>query len=397
MQNLLVYAISPIHVIASLAAVKALHGRGEFSVVMVVYWPGASEEMIDELGDAVKKLTKAFPHVKSVLTLSQARFMDLVRSGDPADSASAVKKFVGNTSIHEIYYAHDVVGELYQSLCTAYPDAKRICFGDALGNVYERDVHLSYLRAVHKKPTIKQSILDRGKQVVNKLFGTSLLASEKVRPKDYKPHRAALILPVDQSGTFLKKTPITLVSKDIAIAIIEQCSASCRDLNDYLDTITEIYSNRRRYLLLTDNFAEGNFIDFDREIDMYCSIIMAHCEPGSVVFLKSHPGETLPRNGRIRDSIGAQFDIVELDNKFKRYPIELWKELVVSSSVISMSYPVLSLKYLYNIDVFQPMDHVFIERWFPEWTWRSYKNALSLYMVPLKKLSSWDNQELLYP
>jgi hypothetical protein len=395
MQNLLIYVISPTHVIASLAAVKALHDNGNISVTMVVYWPGAAEEMIDELGDVVKKLTSEFPYIETVSTLSHAEFMHLVNPVGPLDSTSAVKEFIGKTDIHEIYYAHDVVGDLYQLLCSTYPDAKRICFGDALGIVYEREVHLSYLRAVNKELAIKQSVLGRIKQVVNQLFGTSLVP-EQVPLKDYKPHKAALILPVDQSGNFLKNTPLTVISKNIASVVIGQCSESCRSLNDYLNTTVETYSNKCLYLLLTDNFSEGNFIDFDREIDMYCSTIRAHCEPGSVVFLKSHPGETLTRNQRIVDSMGADYTVVELDKRFKRYPIELWKELVQQTTVICLSYPVLSLKYLYDIDVVQPMDHAFIEQWFPEWTWRSYKNSLTLYMAPLKNLATWDGKSVLW-
>ena len=61
-----------------------------------------------------------------------------------------------------------------------------------------------------------------------------------------------------------------------------------------------------------------------------------------------------------------------------------------------MSYPVLSLKYLYDIDVIQPMDSEFIEKWFPKWTWASYKNSLSLYSEPLKRLSSWDGMSILW-
>jgi hypothetical protein len=137
-------------------------------------------------------------------------------------------------------------------------------------------------------------------------------------------------------------------------------------------------------------------MDFDREVEMYCSIIMQYCKAGGVVFLKSHPGETLPRNERIKERLGSFIEVIELDKKFKRYPIEVWKDLVLKCSVICMSYPVLSLKYLYDIDVFQPMDHAFIEKWFPEWTWASYKNSLSLYMEPLRKLATWDGTGILW-
>ena len=61
-----------------------------------------------------------------------------------------------------------------------------------------------------------------------------------------------------------------------------------------------------------------------------------------------------------------------------------------------MASPVLSLKYLYDLDVIQPMDDSFIEKWFPEWTWTFCKNALSLNMEPLKRLPHWGYSSILY-
>ena len=94
--------------------------------------------------------------------------------------------------------------------------------------------------------------------------------------------------------------------------------------------------------------------------------------------------------------LGDLYQVVELKKRFKRYPIELWKELVQTCTVICMSYPALSLKYLYDVDVIQPMDDRFIEKWFPEWTWASYKNASSLYMKPLEMLPTWNGADALW-
>jgi hypothetical protein len=85
-----------------------------------------------------------------------------------------------------------------------------------------------------------------------------------------------------------------------------------------------------------------------------------------------------------------------LEESYKRYPIELWTELLMGIKVICMSSPILSLKYLYNIDVINPMNDVFIEKWFPEYMWNSYKNAMKIYMEPLKRLEFWNGKEILY-
>ena len=129
---------------------------------------------------------------------------------------------------------------------------------------------------------------------------------------------------------------------------------------------------------------------------MYCSMIKENLASNGVVFLKSHPGETLPRNERIKEKLGNSYEVIELDKKFKRYPIELWRQLVIECKIVCISYPVLSLKYIYNKDVVFSMTDNFIEKWFPEWIWASYKNSASLYMEPLKNLAGWDGKSVLW-
>lgn len=61
-----------------------------------------------------------------------------------------------------------------------------------------------------------------------------------------------------------------------------------------------------------------------------------------------------------------------------------------------MFYPVLSLKYLYDMSVIQPMTNLVIEKYFASSLWDSYKNAIELNMAPLGRLENWDGKSLLY-
>ncbi len=368
--NCLAYLISPTHLISATCAIKSLHQNEDVNIVLIVHWPGLSDERNEELANIIIDISKEFHFIKKIIPISQLKLSDLlIQSRSPSAGIQSFKDIIVNKiEFNEIYYSHNVVGEMYQFLCTAFPSAQRICFGDALGNVYEKEVHLSFL--------IKTPVA--------------------LTPKEFKPHKAALILPVDQSGNFLKNIPLTVCDKNIVIDMIERCISSASDLQNYIQNILLLYRNSKKYLLLTENIAEGNFIDFNREIDMWCSIIEDNCIPGSVIFLKSHPGETLQRNNKIAEKLSDRYEVVELDKKFKRYPIEIWKNLVLNYGIICMSYPVLSLKYLYDIDVMNPMNDAFIERWFPAWTWDSFKNAHTLYMEPLKNLAHWDGKSVLY-
>jgi hypothetical protein len=88
--------------------------------------------------------------------------------------------------------------------------------------------------------------------------------------------------------------------------------------------------------------------------------------------------------------------VIDVGGAFRRYPIELWPDLVTASTVISTMYPALSLKYLYGVEVIQPMDAAFIERWMPPSMWASFKNAVTLNMIPLQRLPGWDGASVLY-
>lgn len=376
-----------------------MHNVDLVKTTILIHWPGIDSAIVNEIGSIVKEMSNGISFLDNVVTLSSSSMSEFLVSKDSIEALDNLKKHIGEVNFDEIYYAHDIEGGLFQFLCAAYPNAKRICFGDALGNVYEKEVHLSFLRGqptqVISKLTFKSKI-KKTIEKVNKLAKPAIKGKTNLILKEFKPNGAALILPVDQSGNFLRNTPLTVCKKETLMEVLETCISNSKNLQVYIREIIQKYKNRKLFLLLTDNLAEGNFINFDREIDMYCSIIKEYCGQESVVFLKSHPGETLPRNKKIKEALVGKYEIVELDKKFKRYPIELFRELVTNCKVICMSYPVLSLKYLYDVDVIQPMDSAFIEKWFPRWTWASYKNSLSLYMKPLNNLSKWNGEDILW-
>jgi hypothetical protein len=148
--------------------------------------------------------------------------------------------------------------------------------------------------------------------------------------------------------------------------------------------------------LLTENHSECGAIKFEDEVLMYCEILKKNCIPGSVIFLKSHPGEILLRNDAIKLQMKHYFELVELDIALKRFPIELWGGLISECEIICMSYPIISLKYLYNKDVIQPMNKQLITEWFPKSQWLSYLDAIDLYEKPLQCINSWDGKSLLW-
>lgn len=404
--QILAYLISPLHCIAAVAAAKALHGDAPVRITCAVHWPGADAERTAELCAIFRRMTAEMPEVDACLAVEGDALAAIVGRPDAAAAAAEMRALCGAAAYDEIYYAHDVVGEFYRALAQAYPQARRVCYGDGMGIVYEREHHLSFL----SRKTAAQAAPGGGyraswRRIAKRLLGRGRPrgggdAGQPVGPPSFgrapPPHHAALILPVDQSGRFLRDVPLTVVPRGVARAVLDRAVAGCTALQEHVEALLAASGNRQRYLLLTENSAEGGFIDFDREVAMYCAVVRAVCPLGSAVILKSHPGETLPRNEALRANLGGDYEVMAFDPRFKRYPIELAARLVGACVPICMSYPALSLKYLYDVDVIQPMDDAFVERWFPERVWDSFKNAVTLYERPLARLAGWDRKSLLW-
>jgi hypothetical protein len=395
-KKILIYLISPTHVISSISAISTMYGNQKVEAIILVHWPGVNNDINKELMKIISELSNNYNFIENIISVTSEQKQELLSKG-LYRAKRLLKEIIGINKIDSILYSHDIEGGMYQFLSATYPKAKRICFGDTFGNVYEKKIHLGLLGVYQDSNVSKiKNVISFIKKLISNMISIKKIKNEELFLKEFSPHAAVLILPVDQSGYFLKNIPLYICKKEVFISVVNKCIFNTVDLIQYIMSLVEKYNAYEKYILLTENLAEGNFIDFDREIDMWCSIINKNCKPGSVVFLKSHPGETLPRNEEILKRIGTQYEIVELDKRFKRYPIEIWRDLVLNCRIICMSYAVLSLKYLYDIDVIQPMDKSFIEKWFPEWTWVSYKNSLSLYMEPLKRLPSWDGSSVLW-
>lgn len=387
----LFYLINPSHTINALSIIEAFPDS-EHDNFLLVHWPGATDKISKEIFNIIETLAGNHPKVKEVVFFPESLKTQIVEQRSVGAVQSSFRKQLGQRNVAEIFYPHDVEGGMFNLLCLVFPFARRICFGDTFGNVVERDVHLGLLIG---KPTRRKRFdrwLNRWKMLLHLSYRKEYL------PEVLFVHdESRLILPVDQSGRFLKMRPYQVIPKKDFLEAVRYSIASAKGLGSYIDSIIERHGAKQCHLLVTDNLAEGNFIEFDREIEMYAEMVRSSCKPGSVIFIKAHPGETLPRNEAIVKKLGNEYEVVALDVNWKRYPLELWSSLLLRcETVVCISYPTLSLKYLYGIDVTNPMTDSFIEKWFREWTWVSYRDSRDLYVGPLANLKTWDGSSILF-
>jgi hypothetical protein len=213
---------------------------------------------------------------------------------------------------------------------------------------------------------------------------------------DVRPHRAVLPLPVDQSGHYLDDLELVVPNRELARRTAAACAADCTALGEYVRELVASFGDRPAFVLCMQNFAECGTVGFEDDVSLWCDIVRRHCPAGSVVLLKAHPAESLPRGAAIASALGGAFEVVQLDPRFARYPIELWEGLVRRATVVTGSMPLLSLRYLYGVDAIQPFTDDLMERRFPRNVWTFYKNGLSLFTGPLGRYDGWDGTSVLW-
>ncbi|EKD28500.1 MAG: thiogalactoside acetyltransferase [uncultured bacterium] len=366
MKKCLVYLISPIHFVSAISAIKNYHNTGSEITILLYLDKTQYDSKNRNLFSIIKEYSRPYSNIKNIIILDKEEYKEEFL----LDNHLAIQRILKTKTkddFDEIYYSHDVVGNLYTALCRSYPEAARICYGDCLGTVYERQAHLAYVNVKSNKT-----------------------------PEYCKPDKVSLIIPIDYYGNFFDNVKPDVVPKQFSNEIIGRCLDTSKALSIYVEKLIKKFQNKDKILLLTENLAEANFITFNIEIEMLCAIIKQNTSRNSVVFIKSHPFEKYNRGQEIIKKLDKQVRIVLLDQKFKYDPIEFWQKLVKSCKVICTGYPFISLKYLYNVDAFNPFTDKFIEDWFPKRMWKREKNLLFRNNEQRNKLNTWNNKGLLW-
>ena len=385
MTRCLVHLFSASAFLSALAALRTLHPGRDARATLVLHLPSVPDETHRQLESILREFAAGVPEIECVHALTSTALSALCRPWSARQSACRLAASLG-PAFDEIYFQHDTSGVFYQLAAAAYPFARRICIGDAFGMVYERRFIESYFGGGAGRA---RRLLRRARAMLRGSW-------EALEFPDYPPHLAALVLPVDPSGKYLDSVPLRVCERDAFQEAVGHCVAAVPELARYSSTLLASHRARRRYLLLTEHYAEVGQLPLDKELDMYCAIIGIHCEPGSVVYVKRHPAERLRKGEAIRVRLAGRFDIVLLDPRWMRYPIEIWKDIIRECTPICMAYPILSLRYIYGVATIQPMDEAFIERWFEPrlraWT----RDGLKLYTEPAERLGAWDGRSVLW-
>ncbi len=395
--NKLISVFGTSNILAAICALKwsALNRGSEDSngqVVLIVSHPGMPDSVLLDIGKIVDRIISSLGWEKAILILKEQR--DFVNNPKVRNSRilREFRRIIDLDEVSEFYFAHDVVGNIPELAMNAFPRAKRITFGDALGSIYDKRYHLQLAsgetvqRGIRGKWNIKRKVMDVKNNLLNRINGTLT---------EYHADKAILILPMDQTGRCLDSVELSIVPKRLVLDVIRECNVGIPELVQYCKKIIST-TLEPRYLFLLENLADGGFATIEAEVDMYEEMINQNVLKGSTILIKPHPFSVLPVDELLCKRLQGNYSVLNISSEFSRYPIELWTELVENCQILTMSYSAISLRYLYERDTKYVMNLSLIEKFIPSKYWDSYKNAHDLYIGQLDSLRNWDGHSILW-
>lgn len=378
MHKAIAHIISPINFIAMMSAKRHLEYQtgSKIQLSILHYYPTEDKTLGKEIYEVIQNMASGFDNEITSLELISH---NNVIQGNYECARNA----------DYIFYAHDVVTDFPRLLKEKNKNAKVICYGDALGQFFERDVHLAFLSA---KPNAQEKC-KRAIRYFKRLLRRSSVPVIAEKP-NFMPDMAILGIPVSQAF-FPEAMAYEVIEQNIIKSVTMECVKSYDSLEIYCDDLVT-KMNKPAYFFMTENMAEGGFVSLEKEIELYRNAIELNCPKGATIIIKPHPGETYSRTDLLKEIMGDTYDFIEIAKKYNRCPAELFVPIINNATTISMYYPVLSFKYLYGVSVIQPLTNKIIERFFSPRVQESYKNSIDLNMKALERLDNWDGQSFLY-
>lgn len=359
-------------------------GRSANDPLTLFVWshPSTEREVLRRRQQAFQLLIQPFPWVQLYCPDQDEIKAHLCHNSRVLKKASYLRNKFGKDTFHAVYYAHDISADfIAQTAMQAFPNAERVCFGDAFGVVYSNDyfTNLTYpLGGIHE--IFRQPRLAL-RNILFRLKRTWTLPSRKCR---MDASHAVLMLPCDPGGDFLEGKVLLPVNQDCLHDVLDGLSnAAKRHLmkrNHWVDKGVDL-----GFVMLLGSFSESRLTSEHQECALYAEVARLHIAPGSRIILKPHPVSDKKKLKRIVQALSSRYDLVVAESD--EFPIETMPWLVKQSKVLSFSYSSVSLIYLYGSTVLHVMNESRINEFFPEQTreWMNESNKLYLGQLAIAR------------
>jgi hypothetical protein len=369
------------------------HGKDAKAPLTILVWchPATEHKTRERRLQAFNVLLEGFPWATLFFPEQDEVKAHLSHNSRVIRKADYLRGKFGQSAFAAVYYAHDISADfMAQSAMQAFPEAVRICFGDALGVVYSNDYFTD-----HTYPVGAVEALSRPIQTIrNLLFRIKRIWTLPTRRHRLDADHAVLVLPCDPGDDFLAGKKLQTVDYESLIHVLDCLSRSAERYLIKLKCWGEGEANSSVVMLL-GSYSESRLTSAIKECALYVEAARLHILPGSKIILKAHPVSQPEKIALIKQALSAHYDTVVVTSD--EIPIEAMPSLARHYKIISFSYSSVSLLYLYGSTVLHAMNDTLINMFFPEETrlWMRESNALYLQQIDIARRLSGKQSEAL--
>lgn len=383
------HVMVPTNLLATLIAFETWAGEGgpaELTVLLHQHY--ADDETAERIGAVMRSMLRPPVSCRALVVVPQSQFLAF-----GTDAPQRLREVLGLARADAVIYSHDLSGDSVQRLSHAYSGAELICTGDGFGAVLQKNRHFAFVGAPlpPEMDVTRASTLDR---IRSRLAGYPV--RERRRSEgSIMADRFMMALPIDQFGGVMDQAPLTVCPRDVVMQVLQDVTASASELRDNIGSMSPNLP-RDFAVILPETFADAGWMTFENEVGMLVAAVERHCRPGCAIVVKPHPNSRRNQAEALRGLLDGKHEVIEVEGEFKRYPIELWWPFLSGRTIIAAGHSVLTLRFIYGVDVAQPLDETYVARHVPPHLHPFFRHVLSSTMEPMRNLDGWDGQSLLY-
>jgi hypothetical protein len=376
----------PQQLLPGLAAVMSFRrhcGKDAKAPLTVLVWshPATEHKPRERRLQAFKVLLEGFPWVTLCFPEQNEVKAHLSHNSLVMRKADYLRGKFGPSAFAAVYYAHDISADfIAQSAMQAYPNASRVCFGDALGVVYSNDYFTDHTYPVGAVKAFSRPI----QTIRNLLFRIKRTWTLPPRRLRLDAEHAVVILPCDPGGDFLIGKELQSVDSESLCYVLDGLSNSAERHLIKKKCWGEGDANSSVVMLL-GSYSESRLTSDIQECALYVEAARLHISPRSKIILKAHPVSQPEKLAFIKQALSAHYETVVLTSD--DIPVETMPSLAKNYKILSFSYSSVSLLYLYGSSVLHAMNDTLINTFFPKETqfWMHESNALYLQQIDIAK------------
>lgn len=367
--------------LVSLLTFRRDQAKAESCRAIALVWmpPGTPRETRERRLNTFAALLEQFPWVEVLAPSDEEISKHLSQHLTVRRKAAYLRGVLTPGVISDIHYAHDISAEfLAQSVMQAFPQAARVCYGDALGVVYEN----SYFESLTYPLQNVRALLQEPTRYVRNIVAR--LRRRWLRPgstRQLEATHVSLILPCDPGQNFLLGKTMLPVPRNLVLDLLRVLATGLR--SSQLGTLPATAAQGQTCLMILGSYAESKLCTIENEVALYADAARRHVPAGGRLVLKPHPASKREKVILVAQRLRADYNVEIVDEKMDEVPLETLLDVIGHLRILSFSYASVSMTYLGAKYVEHVLTDELIEKHFPPQTRGWIRDSNSLYLDQL--------------